>query len=607
MIPARNWTRSLSMAKIQRVFVEKKAGYDVEARALLPDLRENLAVKGLTGLRLLNRYDVAGISGREMARAPACRILRTAGRSASMTKRFPLGAGETAFASEYLPGQYDQRADSAVQCLQLLTPGSRPQVATARVMVLAGRLAAGDLERIKRYCINPVDSREAALAKPRTLSLPAVRPAAIPVLKGFIAMAGDGTAAPGRTSWAWPWTPTTCAFARLYFRDQERRDPTLTEIRLLDTYWSDHCRHTTFLTAITRVDIAAGAVERARAPGLSSATWKPATASRPRAARMSCLMDLALLAMRELREQGRLGDLEFSDGDQRLQRGGCRRCRRQEEEWLVMFKNETHNHPTEIEPFGGAATCLGGAIRDPLSGRAYVYQAMRVTGSGDPRQAVADTLPGKLPQRKITSEAAQGFSSYGNQIGLATGQVSEIYHPGYVAKRMEIGAVIGAVPAKNVRRREPRPGDVVLLVGGRTGRDGIGGATGSSKAHSESSLLACGAEVQKGNPAHRAEAAAAFPRPARQPADQALQRFRRRRRGRGHRRAGAGPRDRPGPRAQEIRRAGRHRARPLRIAGAHGRGGGGRADAAASSAWPRAENLEATVDRPGQRPAGGCA
>jgi phosphoribosylformylglycinamidine synthase len=485
------------MALIRRVYVEKKPGCDGEAKALLADFRDNLGLQGLEGLRLLIRYDVCGIPAREWPRA------RLAVFSEPPVDRvydddFPRAPAETAFASEYLPGQYDQRADSAAQCLQLLSPGRRPQVATARVVVLQGPLRPHDLERIKRYCINPVDSREAGMAKPLNLSLRAARPGAVPILSGFVSLSHAELDRLG-DDLGLAMDAADLRYCQAHFRDREQRDPTLAEIRLLDTYWSDHCRHTTFLTAIERVAIAPGGwnepVRRAYQSYLE--TRQRLYGALP--AEVS-LMDLALLAAKELRAKGGLADVEFSeeinactvkaevdvDGDRK--------------EWLLLFKNETHNHPTEIEPFGGAATCLGGAIRDPLSGRAYVYQAMRVTGSGDPRQPLAATLPGKLPQRKITTEAAHGYSSYGNQVGLATGQVSEIYHPGYVAKRMEIGAVIGAVPKNNVKRRVPQAGDVVLLVGGRTGRDGIGGATGSSKAHSEQSLLSCGAEVQKGNP-----------------------------------------------------------------------------------------------------------
>ena len=485
------------MAVIRRVYVEKKPGCDGEAQGLLADFRDNLGLPGLEGVRLLIRYDACGIPAREWRQARLA-VFSEPPVDLVFDDDFPRAAGETAFASEYLPGQYDQRADSAAQCLQLLHPGLRPQVAAARVIVLRGRLRPHDLERIKRYCINPVDSREAGMAKPLNLSLRAARPAAVPTLGGFISrsqveldrLAGELGLAMDAAD---------LRHCQAYFRDRERRDPTLAEIRLLDTYWSDHCRHTTFLTAIERVAIAPGGwnepVRRAYESYLETRQRLYGAL-----AVEVCLMDLALLAMKELRAQGRLDDVDFSEEINACTVKAEVDVDGAKEEWLVLFKNETHNHPTEIEPFGGAATCLGGAIRDPLSGRAYVYQAMRVTGSGDPRQSLAATLPGKLPQRKITTEAAHGYSSYGNQVGLATGQVSEFYHPGYVAKRMEIGAVIGAAPRSSVVRRSPVAGDVVLLVGGRTGRDGIGGATGSSKAHSEQSLSSCGAEVQKGNP-----------------------------------------------------------------------------------------------------------
>jgi phosphoribosylformylglycinamidine synthase len=485
------------MVVIRRVYVEKKAGIDIEAKALFSDLRDNLSVRSLKRVRILNRYDVCGISQKEYERARHA-IFSEPPVDEIYDENYPLAADETAFAIEYLPGQYDQRADSAVQCLQLLSPGSKPAVATARIVILRGEISAAEINKIKHYCINPVDCREAELGKPASLILPVVVPAAVPILKKFISRsAAELTALENELGLAMD--AADLRFCQTHFRDQEHRDPTLAEIRLLDTYWSDHCRHTTFLTAISRVDINGGHWSEPirQAYGAYLETRHRLYGTRQKEI---CLMDLALLAMKELRKKGRLDDVEVS-----AEINACSvivpvDVDGKKEEWLVLFKNETHNHPTEIEPFGGAATCLGGAIRDPLSGRAFVYQAMRVTGSGDPHALVADTLPGKLPQRKITYEAAQGFSAYGNQVGLATGQVSEIYHEGYVAKRMEIGAVIAAAPRKNVRRRAPAPGDVVLLLGGKTGRDGIGGATGSSKAHGESSLLTCGAEVQKGNP-----------------------------------------------------------------------------------------------------------
>ncbi|MBN2346931.1 MAG: phosphoribosylformylglycinamidine synthase [Candidatus Aminicenantes bacterium] len=485
------------MTPVKRVFVEKKAGFDVEARSLLADLRDHLGVRGLEGLRVLHRYDVRGLTSREWKRA-ASAVFSEPPLDEIHDGELPLASGEIAFAIEYLPGQFDQRADSAVQCLQLLFPGRRPEVAAARIVVLKGDVPPGDLEIVKRYLVNPVDSREAAMAKPRSLSWPAAPPRAVPVLRGFISMPEDGLSRLG-IDLGLAMAAEDLRFCRDHFRVVEKRDPTLAEVRLLDTYWSDHCRHTTFLTAIERVDIAPGAWNKPL-----RLAWKRCRQTRlrldgPRRGDV-CLMDLALLAMRELRDRGKLGDVDFSAEINACTVKATADVDGRGEEWLVLFKNETHNHPTEIEPFGGAATCLGGAIRDPLSGRAFVYQAMRVTGGGDPRRPLADTLPGKLPQRKITREAAHGYSSYGNQVGLATGLVSEIYHEGYVAKRMEIGAVVGAAPRGNVVRRSPHPGDVVLLVGGRTGRDGIGGATGSSKAHGRGSLLACGAEVQKGNP-----------------------------------------------------------------------------------------------------------
>jgi phosphoribosylformylglycinamidine synthase len=485
------------MAVIRRVYVEKKPGCDIEAQAMRRDLVENLGIRDLQGLRLLQRYDVSGVGARDMERARRT-VFAEPPVDLIHDEEFPMSSAESAFAVEYLPGQYDQRADSAEQCLQLLSPGSCPAVATARVVVLRGALGEQAVAAIKRYCINPVDCREASMAKPRSLALRTPLPAAVPVLKKFISLSSAELAGlGGELGLAMDEADLRCC--QDYFRDREQRDPTLTEIRLLDTYWSDHCRHTTFLTAIGRVDIAAGPGNEATRRAFERYV-RIRERSAAQARREICLMDLALLAMQELRAQGRLDDVEFSEEINACSMEVEVQVDGEPERWLVMFKNETHNHPTEIEPFGGAATCLGGAIRDPLSGRSFVYQALRVTGSGDPRQPNAETLPGKLPQRKITTEAAQGFSSYGNQVGMTTGQVSEVYHPGYVAKRMEIGAVIGAAPKSNVVRRRPVAGDAVLLVGGRTGRDGIGGATGSSKAHSESSLQTCGAEVQKGNP-----------------------------------------------------------------------------------------------------------
>lgn len=484
---------------VRRIFVEKRRGFDIEARDLFQDLKENLRIHGLRDVRIINRYDISGISQEEYDLARDI-IFSEPSLDEAYDEKLPLNPEEKIFAVEYLPGQFDQRADSAAQCVQILTQKEQPLVQTARVIVLQGEISEEDLAKIKDYCINPVESREASLEKPESLEMETLVPADVTVLTGFISMSpeelqslleGLGLAM----------SIEDLVFCQQYFRDSEKRNPTITEIRVLDTYWSDHCRHTTFMTDIEEVKIEEGRftapVKKAYQEYLASREFIYGEEDKER---KICLMDIALMGMKELKKRGKLQDLDESD-----EINACSiivpaevDCRR--EEWLVMFKNETHNHPTEIEPFGGAATCLGGAIRDPLSGRVYVYQAMRVTGSGDPRAGVEDTLPGKLPQRKITTGAAAGFSSYGNQIGLATGQVAEVYDQRFIAKRMEIGAVIGAAPRRNVVRRKPVEGDLVLLVGGRTGRDGCGGATGSSKEHTVESLSSCGAEVQKGNP-----------------------------------------------------------------------------------------------------------
>ncbi len=481
---------------IRRVFVEKRPGFDVEARELYQDIREMLDLPGLSGLRLLQRYDVEGLSAEEF-RTAVEQVLSVPALDCVVDEEVVLSDGERAFAIAYLPGQFDQRADSAAQCIQILTQRTRPLVVHARVLVLAGELNNAEVSRIKDYCINTVDSHEVELGKPETLHRESPECAPVPRLEGFREREPAELAELRRTL-SLAMSEADLAFCQEYFRTQEQRDPTLTEIRVLDTYWSDHCRHTTFLTRLEEVDITDGPftapIHEAWAEYERTRATVHTDRERPR-----CLMDLATLAMKALRRSGRLDDLEESEEINAasiivpVEHDG------RTEEWLVQFKNETHNHPTEIEPFGGAATCLGGAIRDPLSGRAYVYQAMRVTGSGDPRTSFEATLPGKLPQRKITREAARGYSSYGNQIGLATGLVRELYDEGFVAKRMEIGAVIGAAPRSQVVRGTPRPGDRVLLVGGRTGRDGIGGATGSSKEH-DHGALENSAEVQKGDP-----------------------------------------------------------------------------------------------------------
>ncbi|MBN2036000.1 MAG: phosphoribosylformylglycinamidine synthase [Chitinispirillaceae bacterium] len=486
------------MAGVKRLFVEKKSGLDSAGRALYQDLHVHLGIKNLTGVRLVNRYDIEGISDSELL---AVRDIVFAEPPVDTVheETVPLTPGERVFAIDYLPGQYDQRADSAAQCIQIMTHGIRPAVATARVVILQGALSDTELGRIKKYCINPVDSREARLDKPSTLALALEPPPDVPVLTGFNTKHRSDLDQM-RVDLGLAMRIDDLAFCQAYFRDTEKRDPTLTELRMLDTYWSDHCRHTTFLTRIKTVSIEPSPftvpVEKAFSSYIRAREYVHEKDER----KVPCLMDIATIGMKELRKKGLLEDLDTSDEINACSIVVNATVNGRQEPWLVMFKNETHNHPTEIEPFGGAATCLGGAIRDPLSGRAYVYHAMRVTGSGDPRRSVEKTLPGKLPQRKITTLAAQGYSSYGNQIGLATGMVSEVYDEGFIAKRMEIGAVVGAVPKAFVRRAAPGEGDIVVLVGGRTGRDGCGGATGSSKEHTEHSISTCSAEVQKGNP-----------------------------------------------------------------------------------------------------------
>jgi len=475
---------------VYRIYVERREGFDTEAQALLRDLRENLLIDGLSYVRILNRYDVEGVS-REVFLA-ACPTVFSEPQTDVVSETFYAGEGDFVLAVEYLPGQFDQRADSCAQCVQLLTRGERPVVRTARVYIFGGNLPAEQRERIKSYIINPVECREASLELPETLSIPYEEPADIAVLEGF------RTADPEEIvkKYGLAMDAADVQFCQAYF-ESEGRDPTMTELRVIDTYWSDHCRHTTFLTELKNIEVEDAYVKATledyfrRREEVYSGSPKKKPVS---------LMDIGTIAAKVLKKSGLLDNLDESDEVNACSIKVKVDVDGEEQDWLLMFKNETHNHPTEIEPFGGAATCLGGAIRDPLSGRAYVFQAMRVTGAGDPRTPVSETIPGKLPQSKLTVGAAQGYSSYGNQVGLATGLVVEIYHPRYVAKRMEIGAVVGAAPAENVVRRRPAPGDVVILLGGRTGRDGCGGATGSSKAHTAESLATCGAEVQKGNP-----------------------------------------------------------------------------------------------------------
>ena len=473
---------------VYRIYVEKKPGFDVEATGLKNELTSLLGIQSLTGLRLLNRYDVEGID-EELFNQCANTVFSEPPVDNTYAE-LPASDG-VSFAVEYLPGQFDQRADSAAECIQLISQGERPLVRSARVYLLEGTLTDEQVAEIKKYVINPVEAREASLDTKQTLKMEYPVPAPVKVLEGFNQLdeeqlkkfiADNGLAM----------DLGDIEFCQKYFRS-EHRDPTITEIKMIDTYWSDHCRHTTFGTILDDVQIDDAVVQEA------FDRYMAMRADLGRENKPRCMMDLATIGAKELKKQGILKNLDESD-----EINACTvkiKCdvNGKDEDWLFLFKNETHNHPTEIEPFGGAATCIGGAIRDPLSGRSYVYQAMRVTGAGDPLKPVSETLPGKLPQRKLVTTAAAGYSSYGNQIGLATGQVDEIYHPGYVAKRMEIGAVVGATPASHVRRECPAPGDVIVLLGGRTGRDGVGGATGSSKAHKLDSLEHCGAEVQKGN------------------------------------------------------------------------------------------------------------
>ena len=485
-----------SNSQVSRCFVQKRPGFDVEAQGLCRDLREHLGIQELSGLSILNRYDIQGISPDVYGQAKGT-VFSEPQVDAVYDEDFPRpDRPHSVLAVEALPGQFDQRSDSAAQCIQLMTGGGRPLVAYARVYVLEGTLSQASLDEIRAYLINPVECREASLDKPDTLVRTYDVPAQVETLDGFITLDAAALAdLLDRLGLAMDLDDLS--FLQGYFRDWERRDPTITEVRVVDTYWSDHCRHTTFSTHLDGVDIqdpqVRGAYERYLAAreevyGQEKAKKRPQT-----------LMDIATIGAKVLKKRGELPELDESEEINACSIHVPAQVDGQEQDWLLMFKNETHNHPTEIEPFGGAATCIGGCIRDPLSGRAYVHQAMRVTGGGDPTVPLSHTLEGKLPQRKIAQTAAAGYSSYGNQIGLATGHVAELYHPGYIAKRLECGAVAAAAPAGHVRRERPIPGDVVILLGGRTGRDGIGGATGSSKSHNKKSLATMASEVQKGN------------------------------------------------------------------------------------------------------------
>ncbi len=478
---------------VRRIYVEKKPALRQEAKSLLNELRTLLGISSLTGVRLINRYDVEGLEADVFQRA--VQTVFSEPQVDDATAALPAG-DYTAFAVEYLPGQFDQRADSARACIQLMTQGDRPAVRTAKVYLLSGELTPEDVEKIKHYVINPVEAREAGLEPVDTLQVDYDVPTSVETVTGFTALDEAGLAEL-LDQLGLAMDLDDLKFLQAHFRDEEHRDPTITEIRVVDTYWSDHCRHTTFSTHIDTVEVLDEATQKAYQRYLSAReeVYGPEKA----AVRPQTLMDMATIGAKVLKKRGLLSNLDQSEEINACSIHVTATVNGEAQDWLLMFKNETHNHPTEIEPFGGAATCIGGCIRDPLSGRAYVYQAMRVTGCGDPRTPVSETIPGKLPQRKLAQTAAAGYSSYGNQIGLATGQVSEVYHPGYVAKHLEVGAVVGAAPADNVVRERPAPGDVVILLGGRTGRDGIGGATGSSKSHNRKSLTTMASEVQKGN------------------------------------------------------------------------------------------------------------
>ena len=474
---------------VKRIYVEKKAPYAVEAKQLLWEIRHILQIKTVTGLRLLNRYDVEGVDD---ALYQKCLPVVFSEPQVDVTyTELPQGA-KAVFAVEYLPGQYDQRAASCEECIQLVGQCARPTVRSARVYLLDGDFTADELARVKKHVINPVEAREADLGEKTTLQQQYDTPDHVETLTGFTAMNADEVDAFVK-KYGLAMDDDDLAFCRDYFAS-EHRDPTLTEIRMIDTYWSDHCRHTTFLTTLDAVDVRKAAVEKAFQRYLAARKTVYGDRERP-----MNLMDIATIGGKYLKKIGQTPNIDVSEEINACSIKIDVDVDGVKEPWLLMFKNETHNHPTEIEPFGGAATCIGGAIRDPLSGRTYVYQAMRVTGAADPLVPVSQTMPGKLPQRKLVTTAAAGYSSYGNQIGLATGLVDEMYHPGYAAKRLEIGAVVGAAPEKNVRREVPAPGDKIVLLGGRTGRDGCGGATGSSKSHKLESIETCGAEVQKGN------------------------------------------------------------------------------------------------------------
>jgi len=477
---------------VYRVYVEKKPGQTHEADSLLKEVKDFLQITNLESVRVLNRYDVEQIEEKLFAYS----VNTVFSEPQVDTVSYEVPAGKVVFAVEPLPGQFDQRADSAAQCIQLLGQCDRPIVRSAKVYVLEGALTDEQVAAIKKHVINPVECREASLEMPETLAVAYALPQSVATVTGFIQME-EAALAELLDTLGLAMDLDDLKFLQNYFAGQEHRDPTITEIRVVDTYWSDHCRHTTFSTIIDDVKIDDPAVAAAYQRYLAARIevyGEEKAAKRPQT-----LMDIATIGAKTLKKRGLLPELDESEEINACSIHVTAKVNGEDQDWLLMFKNETHNHPTEIEPFGGAATCIGGCIRDPLSGRAYVHQAMRVTGAADPRKSLSQTLSGKLPQRKLCQTAAAGYSSYGNQIGLATGHVAEIYHDGFVAKRLECGAVVGAAPAYNVRRERPAPGDVIVLLGGRTGRDGIGGATGSSKSHNMKSLTTMASEVQKGN------------------------------------------------------------------------------------------------------------
>lgn len=485
------------MGIVRRVYVEKKSGFAVQAKELQEEIQGYLGIKSVTGVRVLIRYDVEDIS--DSIFESACKCVFSEPPVDDLYKEtFDMDKDAHAFSVEFLPGQFDQRADSAVQCVQFLKEDEKPIIRSATTYVIEGTISESEFEAIKNHCINPVDSRETNFVKPETLVTEFDEPEDVKIFDGFIKMDEAGLKEL-YSSLNLAMTFKDFQHIQNYFQGEEKRDPSVTEIRVLDTYWSDHCRHTTFSTELKNVSFKEGDYKKPIVNTYEKYLADREVIFRGRDDKFVCLMDLALMAMRKLKAEGKLEDQEESEEINACSIVVPVDVDGKEEEWLINFKNETHNHPTEIEPFGGAATCLGGAIRDPLSGRTYVYQAMRVTGAADPTVSVQETMKGKLPQKKLVRGAAHGYSSYGNQIGLATGYVKEVYHPDYVAKRMEIGAVMGAAPRRAVIRETSDPGDIIILLGGRTGRDGCGGATGSSKVHTEESIETCGAEVQKGN------------------------------------------------------------------------------------------------------------